>query len=191
MKPHALVLAAGKARRFGGDKLLYPLADNRCLLDRCIGNLQAARIDFSVVVSADNHAVQQHCHNGGYECVVHPNAERGMGSSIACGVKSQAKNNAWLILPADMPAVAATTITAVATALQHGKHIVAPRYQQQQGHPVGFSSLLYEELIQLDGDHGARAILQAHPELLQLIDVTDPGILLDVDTPEALQALLL
>ncbi len=181
------MLAAGRSQRFAGNKLLQTIADKTCLLDRCINNLHAASINFTIVVSPANIALQQHCATMHYNFIINPHAERGMGSSLAYGVKSQADVDGWLIVPADMPAVLPVTIAAVISALQKNKTIVAPCYQQRQGHPVGFAKLLYEELIQLDGDQGARAILNAHPDLLHRIDVLDPGILFDVDTQEDLQ----
>ncbi len=187
MNIHALVLAAGRSQRFAGNKLLQTIADKTCLLDRCINNLHAASINFTIVVSPANIALQQHCATMHYNFIINPHAERGMGSSLAYGVKSQADVDGWLIVPADMPAVLPVTIAAVISALQKNKIIVAPCYQQRQGHPVGFAKVLYEELIQLDGDQGARAILHAHLDLLHRIDVIDSGILFDVDTPEDLQ----
>lgn len=88
---------------------------------------------------------------------------------------------------ADMPRIASATIEAVARELDAGKPLVAPCYRGQRGHPVGFGLVHREALLALDGDTGARALLNS-PALTR-IDVDDPGILRDVDTPADLNGL--
>jgi molybdenum cofactor cytidylyltransferase len=54
-------------------------------------------------------------------------------------------------------------------------------YRGERGHPVGFSSALREELLELSGDSGARAVVQRHRDGIVLIECDDPGVLLDID----------
>ena len=61
------------------------------------------------------------------------------------------------------------------------KKLVAPRYRQDRGHPVGFSAALAGELLALSGDQGARALLEKHRTALRLIDCDDAGVLYDID----------
>ena len=84
-----------------------------------------------------------------------------------------------------MPRVAVSTIEVVARTLDGGPSIVAPFYRGQRGHPVGFGSAHRDALLALDGDTGARALLSMHQ--IARVDVDDPGILRDVDTPEDLR----
>jgi molybdenum cofactor cytidylyltransferase len=84
-----------------------------------------------------------------------------------------------------MPRIAVSTVEAVARTLDGGASIVVPFYQGQRGHPVGFGSEHRDALIGLDGDTGARALLSTHQ--VARLDVDDPGILRDVDTPEDLR----
>ena len=103
-------------------------------------------------------------------------ASDGMGSSLACGVAACLKVDGWLIAMADMPWIQPATINQIALALREGRSLVAPRFEDQRGHPVGFHHRLGAELIKLHGDKGARAIVEQHA-------TDDPGVLLDVDTP--------
>jgi molybdenum cofactor cytidylyltransferase len=112
-----------------------------------------------------------------------PNAELGMGASLACGVLGALEADAWLIALADMPYVPPAAIAALTARLQAGAPLVAPTYQGQRGHPVGFSYAFYPELAALTRDHGARHLLDQHAEQLRLIAVDEPGILRDIDTP--------
>ena len=112
-------------------------------------------------------------------------AARGMGHSIACGVAERSGAPGWLVLPGDMPLVQPGTLLAVASALeQHA--VVYAQHRGRRGHPVGFSSELYSELILLQGDEGARRIVARYPAFGQ--EVADPGVLIDIDTPADLEA---
>ena len=119
----------------------------------------------------------------GAQLAVCPDACSGMGHSLACGVRARSDAAGWVIALADMPAVSPTTISAVRDALAHGHQSAAPVHRGQRGHPVGFGRACREELLALTGDAGARGVLAAHPPLL--IEVADPGCLLDVDAPAA------
>jgi molybdenum cofactor cytidylyltransferase len=80
-----------------------------------------------------------------------------------------------------MPRIKPATVKSVISALQQGALIAAPVYKGERGHPVGFGAALRDELLALDGDAGARALLERHREAAQLIECDDPGILIDID----------
>jgi molybdenum cofactor cytidylyltransferase len=67
--------------------------------------------------------------------------------------------------------------------LLDGAVLVAPFHAGRRGHPVGFAAGLGAELLAANGDAGARDILARHASSLTRLDVDDPGILIDVDTP--------
>ena len=114
-------------------------------------------------------------------------AARGMGYSIAAGVAERSGASGWLVLPADMPLVKPGSLLAVASALEQHP-VVFAQHRGRRGHPVGFAAELYSELILLDGDEGARRLVARYPAHGEELD--DPGVLLDVDTPADLAALL-
>lgn len=110
----------------------------------------------------------------------------GMGHSIVAGVSATGDADGWLILPADMPLVQPATIMAVAQGLERYPVCYA-QYRGIQGHPVGFGTELYSELMALQGDEGARRIVARYAA--QPIAVDDPGVHVDVDTVEDLARL--
>lgn len=128
-------------------------------------------------------AVLQHA---GAEVITFADAHRGMGASLAYGVRASFDASGWLIGLADMPWIRPKTIEAVACALRSGAHLVAPAWRGRRGHPVGFGLRFRDDLCGLDGDQGAKALLEAHRDALQLIACDDPGILLDIDLPSDL-----
>ena len=112
--------------------------------------------------------------------------EIGPGTSIAAGVRASFDSAGWLVLPGDMPLVQPSTLIAVARALDH--HAVAyAQHGGRRGHPVGFAAELYPELTELSGDEGARRIIARYPAFA--VDLDDPGILVDIDTEDDLDAL--
>src|SRR5262249_59668766 len=108
-------------------------------------------------------------------------------ASLAAGVAASDDAESWIVALADMPRIAGETIEAVARVLDGGASIVAPVYRGQRGHPVGFGLAHRDALLALDGDSGARALFALHT--VTRVEVDDPGILADVDTPEDLRKL--
>jgi molybdenum cofactor cytidylyltransferase len=109
---------------------------------------------------------------------------RGIGASLAAGVSHTSRSEGWIVALGDMPFIEAETFAAVARELRAGALIAAPVLADgKRGHPVGFSSRLRAELVALDGDEGARALIQRHAEELVSIPVADRGIVIDIDTP--------
>jgi molybdenum cofactor cytidylyltransferase len=115
-----------------------------------------------------------------------------MGHSIAAGVwrlttESQAK--AVAIFLADMPLINRDTLEALLASAAPDS-IVIPSYRGTRGHPVLFGKRFWPSLSELSGDGGARSVIDSFPEALHLLELDDPGILLDVDTPQDWHALL-
>jgi len=184
-----ILLAAGSAVRFGGDKLLEPLPapSDDCDAGTPIGiaacrHLAAAVAETVAVVRPGDVALARCLSDAGARVIECPRAHDGMGASIACGVRSAGDADAWLIALADMPWIKPSTIAMLASALATGADIVAPSYLGARGHPVGFSRRHFAALAALTGDEGARNVLVANQSTLSLQETDDAGILRDVDT---------
>jgi molybdenum cofactor cytidylyltransferase len=187
-----VLLAAGIGKRFDASgarlKLLEPAPTGaragQPLALAALRNLRTAIAEVVVVLRPAHDEQQQRLHAllaaEGAQVAINSHANTGMGTSLACGVRACADADGWLIALADMPAIAPATIAAVRDALLRGHDAVAPRYRGRRGHPVGFSRTCRDELFALGGDAGARSIFLKHPPFL--VDVDDPGCLLDIDT---------
>jgi len=184
-----LLLAAGAARRFGGGKLLQSLPDGTPLGLASLRSLRSALDRVVVIVRPDDHAALTLYAEAGAQTVVCVDAELGMGHSLAAGVAHEVQASGWIVALADMPNVKPETIHAIARALSTEGGIVVPCFHFQRGHPVGFAEAFREELLALHGDNGARAVLHAHADKVHRLQVDDPGIVQDVDTPEDLRRL--
>ena len=178
-----ILLAAGTATRFGADKLLHRLEDGMPIALAALNNLRQAIPQVVAVVRPQATALEDLLRGAGATVISCLNADEGMGASLAAAVRASQDASASVVALADMPYIRPQTIAAIASALDAGAAIAAPGYRRQRGHPVGFSAQFRAQLLALHGDAGARALLQQHRALLQVIAVDDPGVCLDIDTP--------
>lgn len=185
-RPTIVVPAAGFGRRFGGPqhKLEQPF-EGSTVLGTTLRHAIESQLPV-VVVTSEALAPLAAAQMARRDIVVLSPAEaaRGMGHSIAAGVAERSGAPGWLVLPGDMPLVCPGTLLAVAAALE--QHPVAyAQHRGRRGHPVAFAAELYSELVLLAGDDGARRVVARYPAYG--VEVDDPGVLLDIDTPAELQ----
>ncbi|MFP4559775.1 MAG: NTP transferase domain-containing protein [Thiohalorhabdus sp.] len=178
-----VLLAAGLGRRFGGQKLLARLPDGRPVARAAVEALAAGADDVLAVARPGEERVAELLAGAGARVLVAPESERGMGASLAAGVRATPEVDAWLIALGDMPWVRGETAAAVAERLRAGASLVRPVHRGRAGHPVGFARDHGAALAAMEGDRGARGVLEAHAGRVRRIAVTDPGILRDVDAP--------
>lgn len=183
-----ILLAAGCSSRFGSDKLLHPLPDGTPMAIASARILKTAISRVLVVVRPDSTRLIDLLAPEPMEIILCQEAVSGMGASIACGVTASAQAQGWVIALADMPFIQPFTVAQVVALLHQNTMIVAPQYQGQRGHPVGFHHLFGPQLRRLEGDHGAWKILQQYCSQLTLFACNDKGVLWDIDTPEKLRA---
>ena len=185
----ALLLAGGSGTRFGGGKLLHPLDDGVAIGAHAARNLLAAGLRVAAVVPLGDFPLAEMLEQEGCEVTMCSRCSRGMGASLAHGIEYARNADSWLVALGDMPRVTPATIEALAEAMTNGALIAAPVYRGSRGHPVAFAAKLRDELLQLDGDAGARAVVERHRDEVMLLDVADAGILQDVDTRAQLDEL--
>ena len=182
------MLAAGRGRRFdasgAANKLLQPLAGGASVAQKSASNLLAAMPNVVAVLRPETEVLAAQLQALGVHCEICADADAGMAHSLQQGLRCSADSAGWLIALADMPFVKASTIISLLQALQNGVGIVVPVYQGQRGNPVGFSRKYLPQLLALQGDVGARGLLQSAETVL--VEVDDAGIHRDVDVPEDL-----
>jgi len=187
MRVVGILLAAGQGSRFGGDKLLAKLADGTPIGVRSARNLRSAIEDVIAVTRPGDDLLSTSLQACDVVVETCPRAHEGMGASLAHAVRASADAGGWVVALADMPQIRPDTIRLIVAALERGAGIVAPAYRGERGHPVGFAGRFGPALMGLGGDAGARDILRGHRDSVELIEVDDPGVLADIDTPAALE----
>jgi molybdenum cofactor cytidylyltransferase len=177
-----ILLAAGSASRFGSDKLLHLLPDGESIAITAARHLLAAVPVCVAVVRSLEHPLAGKLREAGCRVEECARADEGMGVSLAYAVRAVGPSRDYLIALADMPFIRPSTIIAVREAMQSGAKLVAPYFRARRGHPVGIAAEFYQQLVELRGDAGARAVLEAHANELRKIPCGDIGVLRDIDT---------
>jgi CTP:molybdopterin cytidylyltransferase MocA len=181
----AVVTAAGSAERFGGRKLLAPIAEEP-LLDHTIRSLLDGGVaEVIVVVSAD--ARRELARDVGamndarVRVLENADPSRGMFSSIQVGVAG-AVGDALLVLPGDMPYVRPDTVRALIAKYREQPAIVSPRYKGKRGHPVVMPLSLRDEIAATASTANLHDVIHHHQDERVDLEVEDAGVNRDVDT---------
>jgi molybdenum cofactor cytidylyltransferase len=195
----AIVLAAGVSRRFGSDKLLYPLMLQGVTMPLAAHSLLPWLLNFEHVTVVVRPGLEDFCKEiegalglakaARIRWTVCENAAQGMAASIGGGVQVNPEAAGWVIGLADMPMLPSVAIAAVHEALIDGAALAAPSSKGRRGHPVGFAQHYHKELLALQGDNGARHLLEREVNQLALIEIGHDGIFTDIDRPNDLQKL--
>lgn len=186
----AIILAAGRSKRFGKNDKLLEVINNMPMIRQTVDNASRANLTDIVVVVGENSDSIDAALQGTNPTIIR-NAEPwlGMGTSLATGADAMDENlDGIFVVLGDMPLLQSTTYDELMNAFDpaSGRDIVVPVHNDRRGHPVLFSSAYLPLLRALDGDKGAREILESNPERVQNVDVADPGVLMDIDTPDDL-----
>jgi molybdenum cofactor cytidylyltransferase len=180
-----ILLAAGESRRMGFPKPLLRLNGETYLshiaasmlvtVERLIIVLGAHRDAVMAVVPADKRI----------SVIDNPNYAMGQLSSIKAGLRAvSAQADAAIVHLVDHPTVLPETFGRLAAEYQlSGKPILVARCRGHRGHPVLFDRSVFDELQQAPIEVGARAVVKANTDRVIYVDVDDPGVLLDLDTP--------
>jgi molybdenum cofactor cytidylyltransferase len=192
-----LLLCGGASTRFGSNKLLALApsspqdgARREPLVVLAARHLIAGAGNALAVMRPGESELRRALEGAGCTVIESENSRRGIGESLAAAVEASREAAGWIVALGDMPFVRPSTVEAVRTQLEIGALIAAPLNARtgERGHPVGFAFSLRDELLALRGDAGARAVIQRHHDALVPVPVDDPGIYLDIDTPDALAA---
>ena len=188
----AVMLAAGKSTRMGErNKLLMPLHGVPMIARTAAAVAASATSQLIVVTGNDADAVKAALKDCSVKFVHNARYAEGMATSLKAGLAAAPTDaDGVLVCLGDMPAVTASAIDKLIAAFNptEGRAIIVPTFGAKRGNPVLFARAYVEEIMHLEGDAGARALLSAHAEAVYEVE-TDAGVLADADTPAAFAAL--
>jgi molybdenum cofactor cytidylyltransferase len=187
----AVILSAGESSRMGRPKALLPI-DGVRFIERIVTALRATKVGNILVVLGHNaEEMRQKMSDLPIATVVNANYKRGQLSSIKTAISEIQSNadfgavNGILIHLVDHPYLNPKLVNAMIDRFyESGKMIVLPRCRGRRGHPVIFSSSLFEELMNAPLDEGAKSVVHSHREDVLEIETEDEGVTIDIDTPE-------
>jgi molybdenum cofactor cytidylyltransferase len=191
-KVAALVMAAGKSSRMGQFKLLMPV-DGTPMIAHTVDALLASSVtDVIVVTGREAAGVRAALSDRPVRIAHNPDFAEGLSTSLKAGLAAlPADADAFLVALGDMPKVTADDINRLIAAYDpgEGRLICVPTFDGKAGNPILWDRRFLEAMRGLSGDTGARSLLLRHGEAVAETPVTSAGVLIDVDTPEALAAL--
>ena len=182
----AAVLAAGRSARMGTNKLLLPLGDRPILRHVVEAVTSVAPHELLVIVAEPQKAAVAEALAGTpARIVVNARAAEGIGTSIACAAASLPPGTSKLVLlQGDQPLVSTSALERlIDRARSRGGAWVAAKYGGVVTTPVVFDVELFGELRTLDGDRGARRVLDRHRDAGHEVELPE-WMGLDVDDPE-------
>jgi len=141
-----------------------------------------------VVTGADDAPVRAAL--GGTNCrIIHAHDwAEGMAATLRCGVAGlEPEARGACVFLGDMPLVPIALCPDLASAAERAGYAARPRCGGKPGHPVAFTRAAFVDLLALEGDKGATALLAGRSDVAYL-DTAEIGVLLDIDTPEDLAA---
>ena len=182
----AVILAAGRSSRMGAFKPLLPFGPET-VIERIIATVREAGVEtLRVVVGWQADLLIPVLDRHGIPWIRNERFEEGMYASIQAGVGSlPAGVSAFFLLPGDMPLVRAATLSRLmAEWNQRPGGILYPCYEGRRGHPPLIASSYIPEILRETPPGGLRTLLARHAQEAREIECADPGILMDLDTPE-------
>ncbi len=178
-----ILLAAGKSRRMGSCKQLLLLGGST-VIARCLDALISGGVgEIAVVVAEEGNGVAAAVRDYPVGIAVNPECEGDMASSVRAGRDALTTEASGVIVAlCDYPLVSPRTINCLIAAHEDSPgSIIIPCCQERRGHPLLFPRAVLNELTET---HILRDLVQREPERIRYLEVDDPGVLLDMDTPE-------
>ncbi len=171
----------------GQPKALLPYQGST-FLEHILTAIEESTIDETVVVVGHHReAIARRVDL--HSVVYNEDYEAGMVTSLQAGIRVLPDEAAGaVIFLVDHPVIGHKTIDALLSRFESGA-ILLPVYEGRRGHPVLFSRAVLDEVLELPASLGANAVVRRRPERVIEVEVDEPGILVDVDTPEQLESL--
>jgi molybdenum cofactor cytidylyltransferase len=184
-----LILAAGNSSRMGTPKQLLAVGDTTLLGVAIQNALKSNAQNMFCVLGANAKTIEPTISQYNIETIINPDYQKGLSSSIIRGVEELLNFDAILITLSDQPKVDSEYLNQMISEYKNNPHpIIASLYDGIMGVPALFPKHYYPELLKLEGDKGAKQLLNSRDILIKTMKSSVN--LLDIDTPEDYQKFL-
>ncbi len=187
-----VVLAAGESKRMPGANKLLVEIEGIPMVARAVDALAGAGVSPVVVVTGHQSDAIRAALVGRDVVYAHnPDYRDGMSTSLRTGLEAvEGKVEAAFVCLGDMPWVGSDVITALLAAFERDDpRVCVPVHNRKRGNPVLWPARYFDAIRHIAGDQGARRLLDEFADEVCFVPVADESVNLDIDTPEALEAL--
>ena len=182
----AILLAAGQSKRMEGENKLIKKIQGIPLISRCVKNILTSTIDELIIVLGYQKEIVEKTinQNKKIKFVFNKDFESGIASSIKIGLNHLSKNtDAFFICLGDMPNINHNIYNKLIK-VKNDNEIVIPTYKGQQGNPILFSKSIKEKIMTIQGDVGAKKILELNKDKILNLEIDNLGIKKDFNTKD-------
>jgi len=184
-----VILAAGSSRRMGPKNKLLQTVEGQPMIARVVDSALSSKAEHvAMILGHEAGLIKEALRGREVEFINNSKYLKGMGTSVAVGAK-HFRNSAdgLLICLGDMPWLESKHLNLLIDAfdLNDDKSIYVPEYQGKRGNPVLWHSRFFDELCSLQGDWGARKILEKYSDEICYVEIPTNAISMDLDTPDS------
>ncbi len=191
-----VILAAGNSRRMGKDNKLLKNIDGAPLIRNIALEITKSDLDScSIVLGYQSDKVADVIKDLNINLILNPRWKEGQASSLKAVLDSLTSSYSdLLVMLGDLPGVKSGHINRIIeehlSAENRRSKITIPSFQGEKGNPVIWGKSFFHDLSNLEGDVGGRVLFDQHPAAINLIEMDDPGVVTDTDTPEDFRSYL-
>ena len=191
-----ILLAAGQSLRMNGENKLTKEINGIPLIERTIKNILASAVDELIIVLGHEKNLLKSIIgiNKKIKFTYNKDFEKGMSSSIKVGLNEiSKKSQAFFISLGDMPNINQNIYNKLIKSMNgynkklkpiHKKEIIIPTFEGQEGNPVLFSKFMKNKIMSIEGDVGAKKIIELNRTKVLNVPFKNKGVILDFDTQE-------
>ncbi|WP_160688168.1 nucleotidyltransferase family protein [Clostridium sp. C2-6-12] len=187
-KINLILLAAGNSTRFKGNKLIE-VVNGKPMYMNVIEKVIKLKFN-KIILVTQYEVIKEALLNYPIKVVLNHKSELGISYSIKLGINADLEADAYMFMVCDQPFISLESIKELISSFIISDKGMACAYNETLGNPTIFSAKYKEELLNLNGDVGGKAVMKKHLEDLEKVKINNEAELMDIDTREELEKLI-
>lgn len=186
---NAVIMASGYSTRMGKNKLMLPFK-GKPIIEHVIDTIKECNFNEVILVGREN-KVLDIGKKKNILTVLNTKAYKGQSQSIKLGILNTCASNGYMFFTGDQPLLDSYTINSLLnTFTQNNDYIIIPKYKDKVGSPTIFPKKFKNELLNLQGDVGGKAVINNHTNEILFVNLRNGFCLFDIDTSKDYEYIL-